>query len=239
MVDNETAEYINMMDELNRYKEQCKRYERAIRENVDFFGGELRGEGYEISDLNALLDKMQSLNLPEGHEWPRFEDGEQVKFGDCAVGWDGKTFTVDSAKIYEDGHVFIYGYTSDGECAHADNAALLRFKRPPVLAADGKPIEVGQTVYSRDGLEQTIKRIAYGKNGTVLWVECDSESGPWNRVPSELTHERHDSWEKLESDATAKADELAAADICVPDYASYRRAMTDILRRAKALAGVE
>ena len=123
----------------------------------------------------------------------------------------------------------------------------------PVLAADGKPLEVGQTVYLKTiGKEYIVEEVS---QKYVLAKEPDAiESVDFNEfsnhllLPSQLTHtkpEPPDSWERIEEDA-----EL---DICV--YFNNRRDVgcadcpancqagcetkksRDLVRRAKALAG--
>ena len=103
----------------------------------------------------------------------------------------------------------------------------------PVPAADGKPLHEGETVWYEDGTklmvldflheedDETIVKVSR-VSGPTNWCECRSLS---------LTHERPESWERLEEDADGIArlfegvDEDASADI------------RDLVRRAKALAG--
>lgn len=66
---------------LRRRNEMLKRYEEANEE---------------------LLERAAAMKrrlMPEGMEWPRFEDGEPVRVGDEFMGKDGKTYTVQQVQF--------------------------------------------------------------------------------------------------------------------------------------------
>ena len=105
--------------------------------------------------------------LPDGIEWPRFEDETPVRFGDMGLDVHGRPRPVMSVKFTQAGLTFIgddmggtwwgndTGPMEDLEVDHGK-----RVKRPPVLAADGEPLEVGQTVYHiADGKEYTVEEL--------------------------------------------------------------------------------
>ena len=75
--------------------------------------------------------------------------------------------------------------------------------RAPVLAADGKPLREGQTVWDENGDELVIVALEDGgQTVTCRYVDVGDAipvHGMWS--PSGLTHERPDSWERLEEDA--------------------------------------
>ncbi|HIS39938.1 MAG TPA: hypothetical protein IAC12_03735 [Candidatus Aphodovivens avistercoris] len=111
---------------------------------------------------NALRDAFSELEarvMPDGMEWPRFEDGEPVRLGDEFECWCGETHAVASVTIREgrsvlnasQPHTFVVSngpFTAHGE----------RVKRPAVLAADGEPLEAGQTVFM----------VGNGRRGSVM-----------------------------------------------------------------------
>lgn len=80
--------------------------------------------------------------IPEGYEWPRFEAGELVKCGDRYMHMDVER-TAWHIVFDSSGEAAIVGV--DGSRHSLDKGE--RVKRPPVLAADGVPLEVGQTVW--------------------------------------------------------------------------------------------
>ena len=95
---------------------------------------------------DAMAEMLRRL-MPEGYEWPRYESGEPVPIGGEFMGKDGKTYTAKQIQFI--GKCFsLYDFCDRkpqfsgfyGECV----------KRPAVLAADGEPLEVGQTVWLVD-----------------------------------------------------------------------------------------
>ena len=123
-------------------------------------------------------------------------------------------------------------------------------KRPTlkVLDADGVPIEVGDTVYCDDDHEQLIVD-SFDDPGCVYLTLAKSPSGMLRTIePSRLTHERPDSWEKLEEDARKTACNYALAPrdedgITTCDGCRFQKSescsnemMIDLVERAKKLA---
>ena len=125
-----------------------------------------------------------------------------------------------------------------------------------VLAADGLPIEVGQTVYDKRGREHKVEDFdTVDGTTTVICRHRGAGTTLWFK-PQNLAHERPDSWERLEEDARKDFDDYwgcshvmgcnkcpATVDGEDPmqrfDMGNCREAMRlDIVRRAKALAGV-
>ena len=111
--------------------------------------------------------------------------------------------------------------------------------RAPVLAADGRPLREGETVWvTKDspcdapldkGDEVTVRH-AYPK-----FVSVEDRTGEsWFVHSDHLTHERHDSWERLEEDARNIRTAMLDSDK-LPFEVIDERAL-DIVRRAMALA---
>ena len=96
--------------------------------------------------------------MPEGMEWPRFEDGEQVRIGDAVESLSGNVFEVECVEVYGD-HANLY----------APFKGLFRVER-------------GESV-GRPEPEDTQERIdadAYKQPcGYFGWdgVECDGDGG--------------------------------------------------------------
>lgn len=103
----------------------------------------------------------------------------------------------------------------------------------PAIAADGKPLREGETVYHvNSGIEYSVRSVT---NGGAHLSKGDKPGG-YCRADY-LTHERPDSWGRLEEDAHLSLDEyhkkhegrvghpIMSADMCV-----------DLVRRARALA---
>ena len=119
-------------------------------------------------------------------------------------------------------------------------------KRPAVLAADGKPLESEQTVWDANGDELVVVALEDGGN-TVTCRYADVGDGipvhgMWS--PSQLTHQRPDSWDRLEEDAEKDPcgyfgfDGEETCGKCPASGKNCEQTMAlDIVRRAKALAG--
>lgn len=101
---------------------------------------------------------------------------------------------------------------------------------------DGKPIHVGDTVYSKNGRAWHVRGITIGdmSKGDGRNILVTGDSGQWRDIlPECLTHERPDSWERI-------ADELEryAHDSCGEDEIDGATASTlvDFARRIRRLA---
>ena len=248
-----------------------------------------------LRELADEAEAMEARLMPEGMEWPRFDDGEPVRIGDEFMGKDGKTYTVKQVQLigkcfslYDfcdrkpqlnafygervkrpapkvldaDGAEIEVGKTryglSDGAAwlvtgfngskTHpviASNASKgereLRpewlTKRAPVLAADGKPLREGETVYDadREGRESIVIRLNVPDkvfNGRFSVLCRDVGNGcDYQHDPSKLTHERLDAWDRIMADAKS-------IDRAIRGFCGDANVCGDLVRRAKALAGV-
>ena len=134
----------------------------ARQRQIDESHAALRRRNELIAELNARvenqraaldglvksIDEMRPRLMPEGMDWPRFEDGEPVRIGDVAADKDGDGFDVWSIEF--DGEMVNLA----GE--HRRELFLMpgvRVKRPTpkVLDADGAEIELGDDLYIVEG----------------------------------------------------------------------------------------
>lgn len=184
--------------------------------------------------------------------WPKFEDGAYVWFGDGVKTHNGIAITVEAIE-FSLGKVCV----KDGKDGDWDTSmyAMHPLKRPApkVLDADGVEIKVGDTVRSSmyGDNDFTVSRFVKNCKGETFVMVEEMWSG---LPPLTVTHARPDSWERLEEDARKGVCEYAGAEpgefgthdcdtcrfydergklICEQLMAS------DIVRRAKKLAGVE
>ena len=182
--------------------------------------------------------------------WPRFEDGELVMVGD-RVGHPVEK--VGSITILESAFVLCDDAASS---VQHERGQCVKRPAPEVLDADGVPIKVGDTVWHEDGSELHVIGFGDVQDGeTMLAVEYAAGPTKWGEVRClSVTHTRPDSWEQLEEDAVKVVCEYAGA---VPDeFGDYdcdtcrlfdargkliceQQMALDIVRRAKAIAGVE
>lgn len=171
--------------------------------------------------------------LPEGVEWPRFEDGELVKIGDD-VEYKGETMRVYLATLDSDG--WALWCSREGIDGRLSGSCGERVKRPApeVLGADGAPIEVGDTVYC-DGEDEPL-RVSHITDSIKVTL-INSHASYYTVNPSRLSHERPDSWERIEEDAKlAPRDYLEKRGMNPEKTERIASMMADLVRRAKALA---
>ena len=217
----------------------------STRQQLDFdfwLSGRVMYElGFEedMADRDEVERRLLARLMPEGMEWlvdawPRFEDDATLKFGEEAMGFSHKPpFVIDHVTLFDGGEVTVCA-EADHDSGKVENFVRVlpgqRVKRPEpkVLDADGAETRVKETVFDKNTGEELI--VTGFEDGRV-WCEhrmTDADAlpvrGMWS--PGLLTHERPDSWERLEEDAE-NLDEMPC------DYSAK-----DIVRRAKKLAGV-
>ena len=205
-------------------------------------------EGIEREDGGScvvLTDReRQILDI-----WPKFEDGEYVWFGDVvkfptcgAISAEAIEFTAGKVQVKD---------AEDGDW-NTSMCAIHPLKRPApkVLDADGVEIKVGDTVWwKHEPTEYTVKDViegaVYFSHLGSIGNECVTTT-----LTHHLTHTRPDSWERLEEDAAKdECDYFGFSDTectegdgcpaCDDSPDCHRAKIRDLVRRAKALAGVE
>lgn len=178
------------------------------------------------AETDEPRDMVREPQLPEGVEWPRFEDGELVKIGD-EVEYKGETMRVYLATFNADG--WALWCSREGIDGRLSGSFGERVKRPTpkVLDADGVPINVGDTVWC-EGNEGPFT-VDYVHVTGYRCVTIKSTNGMCITVdPERLTHKRPDSWERLEKDAY---------HLVMSEYIETpEKDVSDLVRRAKALA---
>lgn len=187
--------------------------------------------------VGAIAQRVEKERaLPDGVEWPRFEDGELVKIGD-EVEYGGKALEVDA--ICFDREELSMALRRNLDISRMSGSYGERVKRPTpkVLDADGAPIEVGDTVYGDDDPEQLIVDSFDGPGCVCVKLAKNPDSMLYTIEPSRLTHKRPDSWERIEEDAKlAPRDYLEKRGMNPEKTERIASMMTDLVRRAKALA---
>ena len=155
-----------------------------------------------MQELRQLKREVEGRLMPEGMEWlveawPRFEDGEPVKFGDVVSDGDetGRVYYV----TFDTVNPVIIGFTD--ETPDQDPGTWLevsvndgeRVKRP-ALGADGVPIREGDTVYEIEtGERYFVTNVFDGMTEPDFpehTVECRKYEDVVTHMfrPSQLTH---------------------------------------------------
>lgn len=213
---------------IGRYKDEADGFSRGCSAMAKMFGIDCKEKTCRdcmIKMMTAIADRIDAERaLPDGMEWPRFEDGELVKVGD-EVEFEGKTMRVCEVALDADG--WVLWCENDGLDGRLRGSFGERVKRPTpeVLDADGAPINEGDVVYfvEGSGVRYTVKNIDFDPDGG--FVDIIDEEGRWLTMvnPEILTHERPDSW-RLWGEDLDMAVKVGEVD------------KVEMMRRAKALS---
>lgn len=240
-----------------RLESETRKAERRMR-HIDLMGAALterRSQLHERGERIAELEKqvadlraeLANAEVPTEREraildmWPRFEDGEPVMIGDEVDGLGGEIvevyITENEAAVWN----------SSANHMHLRPGERLKRPAPKVLDADGVEIKVGDTVYGIGRTEHQFEVIdphhIDPEVGEAFSVRCydSDEHEECHCKPKLLAHTRPDSWEQLEEDAGEdpfRYCKTVGKRLDTFDNAEVFKS-ADIVRRAKALAGVE
>ena len=175
--------------------------------------------------MKAIADRIDAERaLPDGMEWPRFEDGGLVRIGD-ELEFEGKTMLVCDATFYADGWALWCDREDMSGRLHGSYGERVKRPAPKVLDADGVPIKVGDVVYfvGGAGVRYAVKDIGFEPGGAFVDIIDEQVRGSLMVSPEKLTHERPDSW-RLWGDDLDMAVKVGEVD------------KVEMMRRAKALA---
>lgn len=237
-----------------KHTEEC---EKALAKRNERVAELEKQVGYlraELANAKVLSEReRQILDM-----WPRFEDGEYVWFWDEYKCWCGESHTFDGVSLISNGGVIIETFERSHDATHRSGFASGEFVKrpaPKVLDADGVEIKFGDTVWDGDGVEMVVMSLVGELPGHVT-THSKIPPAMHSIDPKRLTHTPPDSWKQLEEDAAKGVCEYAGAErkpgsidahTCCGcrfdedgDGPTCEKQMAlDIIRRAKALAGVE
>lgn len=124
--------------------------------------------------VGAIADRIDAeRSLPEGIEWPRFEDGGLVRIGD-ELEFEGKTMLVCDATFYADGWALWCDREDMSGRLYGKYGERVKRPAPEVLDADGAPIEVGDVVYY-DGEPHPLTVVGITRDGKDALVDANGE----------------------------------------------------------------
>ena len=172
-------------------------------------------------------------------------DGVKIELGD-------DLYSVEGSLKFHVGHIDrVNGKIATGAMFAIDKWAdpSLYTHRAPVLAADGKPLREGETVWGTDGGFYRVTSVHDGEVfarhvGGLFGAEVESAGGEglYRLRADQLTHERPDSWERLEKDANKAVclyfgvNTKACSECAHNSWECSFDKDHDLVRRAKALA---
>ena len=205
-----------------------------LKESKINFGFDVRyGERVEISlkDLTAFID---DYFLPR----PLFEDGTPVKVGDRVLLYGRTDREVTDYCVCDDGSFSINYFQYD------QDQRVMKPKQLEALDADGVPIELGDKLYFAEGDDTPLKCIGFDDYGNVTFTDWEQTGTIAYENLTVFTHKKPDSWEQLLKDVRVGAYSYCATllgiDASKTLTSKNNEAFAeDVIRRAKALAGVD
>ena len=210
-----------------------------------------------LDGLTAAIGELRPRLMPEGMEWPRFEDGEPVRIGD-EISWRDEGGVVNSIELQDGGYFIINAADGAEDWIHPQYFPGERVKRPApkVLDADGAEIRVGDEVWhvlgefgprvvskfeTHDGRQVAV----FEPNGSdLLGCECDqlTHHAPVLAADGKPLREGETVWyvptpdeaiecvvdelpnrDKGEGQVTSKATHRNRTIVCPPSYLTHER----------------
>ena len=204
-------------------------------------------DGYLVEVENEGGHKFRQTPDEFTHQRPVLDaDGVEIRVGDAV--WSThldephEWIVIDPHEDRDDSQTVLVSIGDRTGRARPENLT----HRALVLAADGRPLREGETVWDTNGDELVIGALEDGGH-TVTCRYADVGDaipvhGMWS--PSDLTHERPDSWERIEEDAEKDPcgyfgfDGEETCGKCPASEKNCEQTMAqDLVRRAKKLVG--
>lgn len=223
-----------------------------VNKTVDVAALDLLCDKLECGDANHRATAAQirkAMNgakpqLPDGIEWPRFEDGELVKFGDEFIApeyGENEPQKLTRLALYTEEHFHNGAKGAFWEANYFIPGGAIgkdyRLKRPEpeVLDADGVPIKVGDTVwYKGRGVCMVLCITRYDGEA---FLDLSVNGANWNVggvKPSEVTHRKPDTQEDINTEAVRIAN-LVETDC----FTEVLDGINALLERQRKLMGGE
>lgn len=182
-------------------------------------------------ELSDLADLINNYFLPR----PLFEDGTPVKVGDeFALHKPSERKKVTNFCVSNDGIFSINSFVYD------QDQRVMKPKQPESLDADGVAIKAGDKIYFSVGDDTPLKCIGFDYDGDVIFTDWEETGTIAYEKATAFTHKKPDSWEQLEKDAILNPyDYCCIRGISIENGLPWKLKAKDLVRRAKALAGVD
>lgn len=209
-IEAEQAELRERVDELNSTFIDLAALD-LLCEKLDM-SPDLRGIAEQIRAAMKPMKRPHEVDvdvdvIPDGIEWPRFEDGELVKFGDeVYIPECDKTGKVDKVHLYGEEFVIQVTTGDDWFCSPYESYGTpVKRPEPEVLDADGVPIKVGDTVYGvESGREVKVMNITADIQYSISTE--DARGLKWRYEPKSITHRKPDTLESVVAEMLAICD---------------------------------
>lgn len=177
--------------------------------------------------------------------WPVFEDGEPVQVGSKVLLSDGMEHMVEHIDLFSSLAILYFDDTNERITYSPLNGEKLKHMQRPVYDMDNVEIEKGDTVYLLESREP-YKVDGVFRNMSNMVELTDKNGDRLSTFATMLTHQRPDSWEMVERDATKPPREycrengISAETVgAMDDEQAIASFATNLVHRAKLLAGTE
>lgn len=205
----------------------------------------------EVAEARGLSAREGMAIIAEAEGWPLLRDGESVtewmarcwmlrpcfEGGEPVAGGDpAGCGVVGGVAVWDDGSWVLYDM--EGSEIDAGDAGS-RVRRPEVLLRDGRPAEVGETVYGEDDKAWTVT--ALGAPYEAYPVHADGEDGAKRDLKTcWLTHEEPVTQDQIDEWATMPMREYYAERIghnvgLLDDAEVYEAVVRDLLASQRAV----
>ena len=235
----------NVRSNLDRQLEKAQAEVERQQRHIEFVQGKCRERQGRIEELRRTIAEMRPRLVPEGMEWPRYESGEPVRIGDAIVDGLGHAHEVSSVEVFDDAEALHWSPSEPEDFVWLIHGERAKRPAPKVLDADGVEIREGDTVWHVETGEQCkVVEVDSRSVSVDFRVDGDGTKHTGSVLPANLTHERPDSFEQLEKDANDLIYDIGfhLGDYSPSDFKeegdSVQDRVRDLVRRAKALAGV-
>ena len=167
-------------------------------------------------------------------------DGVEIRVGDTVYYVDGREQKVNTVARLTDGLVQFGRINEAGYVTYCEGACISPDQlthRAPVLAADGRPLREGETVwYVESGTEYEVVGIHTDEDSPVRVMRTDGTHLAKATKPSQLTHAKPeiDTWQRIEEDAGCTATKYNERRGTI--FTTKQQVARDLVRRARALA---
>lgn len=207
LAEREVAELSAERDRLIAENKQLAGDCKGVRASRDHW---LRVASRHAGEIQRLRRQLKAERELAGM-WPRFEDGEPVRIGDdVAHYYDGRSVKIHAIDFDKNGFKLYMSnqFPALDRCPYGQAV-----KRPPILAKDGKPIEVGEVLYGEDCKAWTVEKFDRTRKHSVRARYPDNPEKHKYLKPEWLTHDKPDSFHRVRLDLNSlvrdkNADEL-------------------------------
>ena len=195
-VKSEAMAALNFVEEHGGLEKARRELERVETWHLD------KLEMYRLCTKYGGVKRLKRHLMPEGLEWPIYDTGEPVGFGDEFLNARGGASVLRTVLIKDCrdslGGDFYWKIGKGKNAVTLKNGERVKRPAPKVLDADGVEIRVGDTVWCLEGwYRYVVTKVCKGTDGKELVyahyvdpdiITCDLNPTTYYLYPDQLTH---------------------------------------------------